>query len=288
VAGGEALAAVSPGNTLIWNTTNIDSDPLFMNSGYWEEDVWVTGDYQLAEGSPCIDAGDPAPEYDDPDGSRNDMGVYGGPDAIIAVQSPTGDDSDGDGVWDDVDNCPDIPNADQADMDADGLGNACDNCPATVNPDQEDFDGDGVGDACDYDDDNDGLTDDEEALAGTDPFNIDTDGDGIVDGQDICPTGDAGDLDADADGCADSAAGLVDLLTYLPANTISSSTQQGLISKAEAAERSIEANKDETAVNQLNALINAILAQRGKKISEAEADLLIEYIQNIIAMTEAG
>ena len=38
-------------------------------------------------------------------------------------------DSDGDGIEDSIDNCPDIPNADQADSDGDGLGDACDNEP---------------------------------------------------------------------------------------------------------------------------------------------------------------
>lgn len=31
--------------------------------------------YRLGQGSPCIDAGNPAPQYNDPDGSRNDMGA---------------------------------------------------------------------------------------------------------------------------------------------------------------------------------------------------------------------
>ncbi|MBR9758172.1 MAG: T9SS type A sorting domain-containing protein, partial [Algicola sp.] len=35
-------------------------------------------------------------------------------------------DSDGDGVCGDVDNCPDTSNADQADADSDGMGDACD------------------------------------------------------------------------------------------------------------------------------------------------------------------
>ncbi|NNG01107.1 MAG: ExeM/NucH family extracellular endonuclease [Desulfobacteraceae bacterium] len=35
-------------------------------------------------------------------------------------------DTDGDGVPDDIDNCPDIPNPDQADTDGDGRGDACD------------------------------------------------------------------------------------------------------------------------------------------------------------------
>lgn len=35
-------------------------------------------------------------------------------------------DTDADGIPDDVDNCPDTPNPDQADSDGDGIGDACD------------------------------------------------------------------------------------------------------------------------------------------------------------------
>ena len=81
-------------------------------------------------------------------------------------------DSDGDGVPDVEDNCPDTPNANQllsvfyADFDGDGLGdpldtllactqptdyvaNAEDNCPAVNSSDTTDSDGDGIGDVCD-------------------------------------------------------------------------------------------------------------------------------------------
>ena len=75
-------------------------------------------------------------------------------------------DSDNDGVFDALDNCPDVANSDQTDTDGDGIGDACDstpngdndsdgidnlidNCPDVANSDQTDTDGDGIGDACD-------------------------------------------------------------------------------------------------------------------------------------------
>jgi hypothetical protein len=56
-------------STLNWLDGNIDGDPLFLGSS----------DFHLQSGSPCIDAGNPDPQYNDHDGSRNDMGAYGGP-----------------------------------------------------------------------------------------------------------------------------------------------------------------------------------------------------------------
>ncbi len=44
-------------------------DPLFIS----EDDL------HLFELSPCINSGNPSPEFNDPDGSRNDQGAYGGP-----------------------------------------------------------------------------------------------------------------------------------------------------------------------------------------------------------------
>ena len=64
--------------------------------------------------------------------------------------------SDGDGIGDACDSCPD--DADN-DIDGDGVCGDTDNCVDTPNPGQEDNDGDGIGDECDDDDDNDGVLD---------------------------------------------------------------------------------------------------------------------------------
>ncbi len=48
-----------------------------------------------------------------------------------------------------------------------------------------DTDGDGILDINDLDDDNDALSDIDEAIAGTDPLDPDTDGDGFLDGTEV-------------------------------------------------------------------------------------------------------
>ena len=66
--------------------------------------------------------------------------------------------SDGDTPRDIGDNCPvDDERARQGDVDADSQGDACDNCPSLPNVDQADTDGDGVGDACDPNIDGNGV-----------------------------------------------------------------------------------------------------------------------------------
>lgn len=112
-------------------------------------------------------------------------------------EPPCGEaDRDDDGVPDDVDNCPDVANEDQADVDGDGIGDACDdgdgdgvidgddNCPDVANEGQADVDGDGTGDACDTE-----TCDDE----------MDNDGDADIDGDDADCQTEATFCDAPAD-----------------------------------------------------------------------------------------
>lgn len=62
------------GNSGAGGTGNILVDPMFLNR--------ARADYRLRTNSPCRDAGDPSPEYNDLDLTRNDMGAFGGPGPI--------------------------------------------------------------------------------------------------------------------------------------------------------------------------------------------------------------
>lgn len=83
-------------------------------------------------------------------------------------------DSDGDGIFDDEDNCPQISNKDQQDRDDDGIGDKCDNCINRANKKQLDSDKDGLGDACDN------------CINVSNPGQKDTDKDGVGDSCDNC------------------------------------------------------------------------------------------------------
>jgi uncharacterized protein (TIGR03382 family) len=102
------------------------------------------------------------------------------------------DDFDEDGIEDDFDNCPFMPNRDQTDRDGDAVGDTCDNCAATANELQLDSDGDRVGDVCDPDADGDlveNIVDNCPQVRN--PTQMDTDSDTL---------GDACDADIDNDG----------------------------------------------------------------------------------------
>jgi hypothetical protein len=151
----------------------------------------------------------------------------------------SGADSDGDGLADGCDNCPELANSDQSDLDYDGIGDLCDpcitdvdndidqdglcaeddNCPTVANEDQADADSDGLGDVCDLCTDTDGDYLGDPGFPGTgepgcpidlcpdfpNPFGPfgDSDGDGVGDACDLCPGFDDN-IDFDDDGVPDA------------------------------------------------------------------------------------
>jgi hypothetical protein len=124
------------------------------------------------------------------------------------------EDADGDGVNDDTDICPAIPNPGQEDGDGDTFGDACDNCPSVAN-DQSDVDRDGHGDVCDNcltvangaqtNSDGDSYGDRcDNCPTVTNEDQADGDGDGVGDVCDNCPsTHNPGQEDVDGDGVGD-------------------------------------------------------------------------------------
>ncbi len=91
------LGTMSIINTIAWNNVGGDDSRLYpQNSTYTNTDefLFVSGDgninedplfedasrgnVRLSSGSPCINAGHPSDIYNDVNGSRNDMGIYGG------------------------------------------------------------------------------------------------------------------------------------------------------------------------------------------------------------------
>ena len=152
-----------------------------------------------------------------------------GIDLIVVINNSN--DLDGDGILNDVDNCPNKANADQKDTDGDGKGDVCDdsdgdgvfddadNCINTANTDQVDLDKDGIGDVCDDDKDGDGIKNDVDncpLIANADQLDSDgdgkgdvcddddKDGDGIIDRDDNCPnTANSDQKDMDGDGIGD-------------------------------------------------------------------------------------
>jgi len=134
---------------------------------------------------------------------------------VLALDPGSDADADMDGVQDSADNCPTVPNHDQADADGNGRGDACesssggpagpaprpadrptppkdtdldgvpddvDRCPNVPDAGQADLDGDGMGDACDPDGDGDGVPDSlDDCPRAPDPLQSDLDQDGAGD-----------------------------------------------------------------------------------------------------------
>ena len=73
---------------------NIDEDPMFVapSEGNGVGFDGLNADWRLQDASLCVDAGNPDAMYNDPDGTRNDMGAYGGPEAAATPFTGINDD----------------------------------------------------------------------------------------------------------------------------------------------------------------------------------------------------
>ncbi|HUU03303.1 MAG TPA: lamin tail domain-containing protein [Myxococcota bacterium] len=139
----------------------------------------------------------------DPNDTDGD-GVVNASDNCPDVFNPNQENAgDTDAFGDACDNCPAIDNTDQADGDADTVGDACDNCVGLANTDQADLDDDGSGDACDPDVDGDTILDDGDnsGTAGDAPCT----GGNAAGCDDNCPTvANTDQADADSNGVGDA------------------------------------------------------------------------------------
>jgi len=120
---------------------------------------------------------------------------------------------------------------------------------------------------------------------------LDSDNDGVFDNfdgvADACPYEDATGFDADIDGCIDSMSGLARVVeTLVIEEVISIQMKNSLLSKIDNSHASADKENICAAVNQLDALKNQIEAQRGKKMSDEAATLLVNYADNLIALQQ--
>jgi len=179
----------------VWRTSNFnDASPTWSQSQNGMKDVQVTS-FDLRTSDNTVLA------------STYGRGMFTG---VFSIEDELNIDSDGDGILDSLDNCPDTANADQLDTDVDGVGDVCDICADF--DDTIDTDNDGIPDGCDLtptgDDDNDGIDNAvDNCIATPNPNQLDTDADGVGDVCDTTPTGDNdGDgIDNAIDNCIDIA-----------------------------------------------------------------------------------
>jgi hypothetical protein len=200
VEGGLRSIVITGGAKVMWENTNIDLDPLFIDPR--QQDV------HLGPGSPCIDAGqfheDEAGRLD-LDGQpriqncRIDMGAYESPyfadcnlnrlpDACEVMEGH-------------ADDCADngIPDECEPDSDKDAIVDSCDNC-LLPNPRQEDCQPNGIGDVCDLAD---GTSSDWNHNEIPDECEPDVDDDGVPDDVDNCSLPNSDQLDCQPDGSGD-------------------------------------------------------------------------------------
>lgn len=231
-------------------------------------------------------------------------------------------DDDNDGYIDGIDYFP-YDSSEWADFDDDGTGDNAD--PDDDNDgvfdeldlfpydptEWADTDRDGSGDNADLDDDNDGVPDeidgfpfDNEEFADLDGDGIadhadtDDDNDGVPDEGDACPYEVPYGSDMDRDGCLDRLliiAGFIDDMAVPHPNKafnhdegIHHGIAEALKNKIISAQESFDAGNIDDALGTLGAFINHLEAQRGKHVSEEDADWLMSVANDFIGALEGS
>ena len=176
-------------------TDPLDSDT--DNDGLSDSEEIIEGTDPLdpdTDGDGMTDSTDESP-LDPSSGGETDTDGDG-----IGDSSDTDDDNDGVSDADEVNN-----GTDPLDSDTDGDGTPDNTDEFPLDPlEDTDTDGDGIGDNSDVDDDNDGVSDVDETMDGTDPLNADSDSDGLSDSEEIIEGTDPLDSDTDGDGTPDN------------------------------------------------------------------------------------
>jgi len=75
-----------------------------------------------------------------------------------------------------------------------------------------------------------------------------------------------------------------DLVDIIDGMGLHQGTENSLMAKLEGAKDALERGQPNVAINKLGSFINEVEAQRGKKLTDEQADLLIEYANRIISV----
>jgi len=78
------------------------------------------------------------------------------------------------------------------------------------------------------------------------------------------------------------------LIINVEAMALPQGLETSLTSQLENALKSLEKGNDKAAINKLDAFINAVKAQRGKKLTESQAGTLIFAAENLIAVIDGN
>lgn len=202
--------------------------------------------------------------------------------APVVMAAPKPADSDGDGVVDSEDRCPNTPagakvNAQGCELDSDGDGvvDSKDRCPNTPAGAKVNADG------CELDGDGDGVVDSKDrcpdspagAKVNADGCELDSDGDGVVDSKDSCPDSKAG-AKVDDKGC--EIAGVIALKgVNFPTNS-AKLTPDSLAVLDEAA--ATLAKHSDIKAEVAGHTDNRGVAAKNKKLSQQRAEAVMHYL----------